>query len=41
MGAAKHSVHLKRLAALIRRDKDGLARLDTVAMGMPVSTPSL
>jgi aldehyde dehydrogenase (NAD+) len=38
MGAAKRSVYLKRLAVLLRQNKDELARLDAVAMGMPVST---
>jgi aldehyde dehydrogenase (NAD+) len=38
MGAAKRSVHLKKLAALIRENKDELARLDAIAMGMPVAT---
>ena len=38
MGAAKRSVYLKKLAALLRQNKDELARLDAVAMGMPVST---
>ena len=38
MGAAKRSVHLKKLASLPRENKDELARLDAVAMGMPVST---
>lgn len=38
MGAAKRSVYLKRLAALLRAHKDELARLDAIAMGMPVAT---
>ncbi|KAK4032192.1 aldehyde dehydrogenase domain-containing protein [Parachaetomium inaequale] len=38
MGGAKRAVHLKKLAALIRENKDELARLDAIAMGMPVST---
>jgi aldehyde dehydrogenase (NAD+) len=38
MGAAKRAVHLKKLAALLRENKDELARLDAIAMGMPVST---
>ncbi|KAL2018423.1 hypothetical protein VTK56DRAFT_842 [Thermocarpiscus australiensis] len=38
MGAAKRSVYLKKLAALLREHKDELARLDAISMGMPVST---
>ncbi|KAK3303812.1 aldehyde dehydrogenase domain-containing protein [Chaetomium strumarium] len=38
MGPAKRAVYLKRLAALLREHKDELARLDAIAMGMPVST---
>jgi aldehyde dehydrogenase (NAD+) len=38
MGGAKRAVYLKKLAALIRENKDELARLDAIAMGMPVST---
>ncbi|KAH6843451.1 aldehyde dehydrogenase domain-containing protein [Chaetomium sp. MPI-CAGE-AT-0009] len=38
MGGAKRAVYLKKLASLIRENKDELARLDAIAMGMPVST---
>lgn len=38
MGPAKRGVYLKKLAALLRQHKDELARLDAIAMGMPVST---
>lgn len=38
MGAAKRSGYLKRLAALILENRDELARLDAISMGMPVST---
>ena len=38
MGATKRSVHLKKLASLLRENKDELARPDAVAMGVPVST---
>ncbi|KAK4175474.1 putative aldehyde dehydrogenase [Triangularia setosa] len=38
LGPAKRSVYLKKLAALIREHKDEIARLDAIAMGMPVST---
>ncbi|KAK4235247.1 aldehyde dehydrogenase domain-containing protein [Achaetomium macrosporum] len=38
MGPAKRAVYLKRLAVLLREHKDELARLDAIAMGMPVST---
>jgi aldehyde dehydrogenase (NAD+) len=38
LGAAKRAVYLKKLAALIRENKDELARLDAISMGMPVST---
>lgn len=38
MGPAQRAGHLKKLAALLRENKDELARLDAIAMGMPVST---
>ncbi|AEO63781.1 uncharacterized protein THITE_2109382 [Thermothielavioides terrestris NRRL 8126] len=38
MGGAKRAVYMKKLAALLRENKDELARLDAIAMGMPVST---
>ncbi|KAL1836796.1 hypothetical protein VTJ49DRAFT_4638 [Mycothermus thermophilus] len=38
MGGAKRGVYLKKLAALLRDNKEELARLDAIAMGMPVST---
>ncbi|EAQ85518.1 hypothetical protein CHGG_09532 [Chaetomium globosum CBS 148.51] len=38
IGGSQRAVHLKKLAALIRENKDELARLDAISMGMPVST---
>ncbi|KAL2264486.1 hypothetical protein VTJ83DRAFT_6996 [Remersonia thermophila] len=38
MGGAQRGVYLKRLATLLRENKKDLARLDAIAMGMPVST---
>jgi aldehyde dehydrogenase (NAD+) len=38
MGGAQRSVYLKKLAALLRENKDELARLDAISMGMPVSS---
>ncbi|KAL2173317.1 aldehyde dehydrogenase domain-containing protein [Thermothelomyces heterothallicus CBS 202.75] len=38
MGGAKRAVYLKKLAALLRENKDELARLDSISMGIPVAT---
>ncbi|GAB1315356.1 Aldehyde dehydrogenase domain-containing protein [Madurella fahalii] len=38
MGGANRSGYLKKLAALIRENRDELARLEAISMGMPVST---
>jgi aldehyde dehydrogenase (NAD+) len=38
MGGAKRAVYMKKLAVLLRENADELARLDAIAMGMPVST---
>ncbi|KAL2138152.1 hypothetical protein VTI28DRAFT_7376 [Corynascus sepedonium] len=38
MGGAKRAGYLKKLAALLRENKEELARLDSIAMGVPVAT---